>query len=238
MAPGMSVLEASRAAGIPHASVCGGRGRCSTCRVRIGEGAEHLPPPAPDEARVLARIGGAAGKVRLACQLRPTRDLAVVPLLPASAGPRDVRVQVDPGQGMEREIAVLFADLRAFTRMAEGRLAYDVVFGLNQYFAAMGQAIEGAGGRVDKFIGDGIMALFGIDLEPEAACRRALAGARAMAAALDRLNRQLEHDLREPLRMGIGLHVGHVILGEMGFGRATALTAIAIRSTSPRGSRR
>ncbi len=224
--PGMSVLEASRAAGIPHASVCGGRGRCSTCRIRVGEGAEGLPPPAPDEARVLARIGGTIGNVRLACQLRPTRDLALVPLLPASAGPRDVLVQVNPGQGIEREIAVLFADLRAFTRMAEGRLPYDVVFVLNQYFKAMGQAIEGAGGRVDKFIGDGIMALFGIDLEPEAACRRALAGARAMADALARLNQELEHDLREPLRMGIGLHVGPVILGQMGFGRATALTAI------------
>ncbi len=225
IAPGMSVLEASRAAGIPHASVCGGRGRCSTCRIRVGAGAEHLPPPAADEAKVLARIGGTIGNVRLACQLRPTENLAVVPLLPASTGPRDVHVQVSPGQGIEREIAVLFADLRAFTRMAEGRLPYDVVFVLNQYFKAMGQAIEGAGGRVDKFLGDGIMALF-VDLGPEAACRQALAGARAMALALDRLNRELAHDLREPLKMGIGLHVGPVILGEMGFGRASSLTAI------------
>jgi adenylate cyclase len=150
----------------------------------------------------------------------------VVPLLPATAGPRDVRVQVNPGQGMEREIAVLFADLRAFTRMAEGRLPYDVVFVLNQYFNAMGQAIEGAGGRVDKFLGDGIMALFGIDREPAEACRRALAGARAMAQALERLNRELAHDLRAPLWMGIGLHMGPVIVGEMGFGRASALTAV------------
>jgi adenylate cyclase len=224
--PGMSVLEASRAAGIPHASVCGGRGRCSTCRVRVGAGAEHLPPPAPDEVRVLARIGRAIGNVRLACQLRPTHDLAVVPLLPATTGPRDVQLQVNPGQGMEREIAVLFADLRAFTRMAEGRLPFDVVFVLNQYFRAMGQAIEGAGGRVDKFLGDGIMALFGIDQEPAEACRRALAGARAMAQALERLNQELERDLGAPLRMGIGLHVGPVIIGEMGFGRTTTLTAI------------
>jgi adenylate cyclase len=224
--PGMSVLEASRAAGIPHASVCGGRGRCSTCRIRVGKGAEHLPPPAPDEARVLARIGGTSGNVRLACQLRPTEDLALVPLLPATAGPHDVHVQVDPGQGMEREVAVLFADLRAFTRIAEGRLPYDVVFVLNQYFKAMGEAIERTGGRVDKFLGDGIMALFGVDLEPEAACRQALAGAHAMAHALEVINRQLAQDLREPLKMGIGLHVGPVILGEMGFGRASALTAI------------
>jgi adenylate cyclase len=226
VAPGTTVLEASRSVGIPHASVCGGRGRCSTCRVRVGEGAGHLPPPAGGEARILARIGAIDGGVRLACQLRPSYDLEVVPLLPAGAGPAEVRAQVTPGQGVEREIAVLFADLRAFTRMAEGRLPYDVVFVLNRYFKAMGQAIEDAGGRVDKFIGDGIMALFGVDLEPEEACRRALEGARAMAHALDDLNRELEHDLREPLRIGIGLHAGAVILGEMGYRRASSLTAI------------
>jgi adenylate cyclase len=223
--PGMSVLEASRAAGVPHASVCGGRGRCSTCRVRVGHGAEHLPPPAFDEARVLGRIGAGAD-VRLACQLRPTRELTVVPLLPAGAGPQDVWVRVNPGLGIERELAVLFADLRAFTRMSEGRLPYDVVFVLNQYFKAMGRAVEAQGGRVDKFIGDGIMALFGVDQEPQAACRQALAAARAMAFALEQLNQELAHDLPEPLRIGIGMHVGPAILGDMGYGRASSLTAV------------
>ena len=223
--PGMSVLEASRSAGIPHAAVCGGRGRCSTCRVRIAQGADQLAPPAADEVKVLERIGAGDG-VRLACQLRPTTSLAVVPLLPPTTSPREVRVQVNPGQGVEREIAVLFADLRAFTRMSEGRLPYDVVFVLNQYFKAMGEAIEGEGGRVDKFIGDGIMALFGIEQEPAEACRQALMGARAMAIALDKLNRQLADDLPEPLKMGIGLHAGPVILGQMGYRHATSLTAI------------
>ena len=223
--PGMSVLEASRASGVPHASVCGGRGRCSTCRVRVGHGAEHLPAPAPDEARVLARIGARAD-VRLACQLCPTHDLAVVPLLPASAGPHDVSIQVNPGLGIEREVAVLFADLRAFTRLSEGRLPYDVVFVLNQYFRATGEAIEAQGGRVDKFIGDGIMALFGVDQDPQAACRQALAAARAMAFALEQLNQELAHDLPAPLRIGIGLHVGPAILGDMGYGRASSLTAV------------
>jgi adenylate cyclase len=225
VSPGTSVLEASRAAGIPHAAVCGGRGRCSTCRIRVTEGDEHLPPPASDEARVLARIG-ATPTVRLACQLRPTHDLAVVPLLPAAAGPRDSQVRINPGQGIEREVAVMFADLRAFTRMAEGRLPYDVVFVLNQYFKAMGDAIERQGGHIDKFIGDGIMALFGLERGPEQACYQALAGARAMSSALDQLNRRLADELRGPLKIGIGLHVGPVILGQMGYGRATTLTAI------------
>jgi adenylate cyclase len=223
--PGMTVLDGSRTAGIPHAAVCGGRGRCSTCRVRIGAGAEHLPPPAEDELTVLKRIG-AVDSIRLACQLHPDHDLEVAPLLPAAAGPSGSQVQVNPGAGVEREMAVLFADLRAFTRMAEGRLPFDVVFILNQYFKAMGAAIEGSGGRVDKFIGDGIMALFGIDAEPDLACRQALLAAKTMAHRLDDLNRDIKADLPEPLRIGIGLHVGPVILGEMGYRRATSLTAI------------
>lgn len=223
--PGMTVLDGSRNAGIPHASVCGGRGRCSTCRVRLGAGSENLPEPAEDEAKVLKRIGAGEG-IRLACQLRPTSDLEVMPLLPAVAGPSSSQAQINPGSGVEREVAVLFADLRAFTRMAEGRLPFDVVFILNQYFKAMGSAIEGSGGRVDKFIGDGIMALFGIDAEPELACRQALIAARTMAVRLSDLNRDIRADLPEPLRIGIGLHAGPVILGEMGYGRATSLTAI------------
>jgi adenylate cyclase len=225
ISPGTSLLEASRSAGIPHASVCGGRGRCSTCRIRVTRGAGRLPPPAAGEARVLARIG-ATEDIRLACQVRPTHDVAVVPLLPASVGPAESRVRINPGQGIEREIAVLFADLRAFTRMAEGRLPYDVVFVLNQYFKAMGVVIEQQGGRIDKFIGDGIMALFGLEHGPEDASMQALSTARAMAKALAQLNRRLADDLREPLQIGIGLHVGPVILGQMGYGRATSLTAI------------
>ncbi|MEM9440792.1 MAG: adenylate/guanylate cyclase domain-containing protein [Pseudomonadota bacterium] len=223
--PGMTVLEGSRAAGVPHASVCGGRGRCSTCRIRVGAGAEHLPPPADDEAKVLKRIG-TADNVRLACQIRPVADLEITPLLPAMAGPSASQTQVNPGAGAERQIAVLFADIRAFTRMAEGRLPFDVVFILNQYFKAMGSAIEGAGGRVDKFIGDGIMALFGIDTEPADACRQALVAAQAMSFELDNLNKEIQAELTEPLKVGIGLHVGPVIVGEMGHRQATSVTAI------------
>jgi adenylate cyclase len=225
VASGTTVLEASRSAGVPHASVCGGRGRCSTCRVRVGAGADGLPPPSPSESRVLARLGAAAD-VRLACQLRPTGDLAVTPLLPASAGPREALRPLDPAQGIERELSVLFADLRGFTRIAEGRLPYDVVFLLNQYFRAMGEVVEREGGRVDKFIGDGIMALFGIDRPPDVAARQALAAARAMAFAIADLERHLGHDLGRPLRIAIGLHNGPVILGEMGFRGATTLTAV------------
>ena len=224
---GRSILEMSRIAGIPHASVCGGRGRCSTCRVRIGgPDRARLPPPSPEEQKVLARVDAPAN-VRLACQLRPPPGrYRVTPLLPATAGPIEAYRRQPQAHGGERYVAILFADIRGFTSISEGKLPYDVVFLLNRYFRATGQAIEAAGGRVDKFIGDGVMAIFGLDSEPQVACRQALDAARRMAEALDDLNEALSGDLDQPLRIGIGLHSGPTIVGEMGYERATQLTAI------------
>jgi adenylate cyclase len=70
------------------------------------------------------------------------------------------------------------------------------------------------------------MALFGIGSNPEEGCRLALEAARRMAVNLEEVNRVLHHDLPEPLKIGIGIHVGPVIVGEMGYGRATSVTAI------------
>jgi adenylate cyclase len=223
--PGTSVLEASRIGGIPHAHVCGGRGRCSTCRVRVRGEINSIDPPGPEELRVLRRIG-ATPNIRLACQLRPRGAVEVTPLLPPFAQAMEGRARVGLTHGSEREIAILFADIRGFTALAEGRLPYDVVFVLNRYFGAIGRAIETAGGRVDKFIGDGVMALFGIDRGAQAGCREALASARLMSDRLAVLNRSLEEELDRPLRIGIGIHCGPVIVGEMGYGNAAAITAI------------
>lgn len=223
--PGMSVLEASWQAGIPHASVCGGRGRCSTCRVRTGSGSEHLPPPDTAEQRVLERIA-APPSVRLACQLHPAADLAIAPLLQPDEATGRILAPVVPSGGEEREIVVLFADLRGFTALAEDRLPYDTVFVLNRYFAAMGGAIEASGGQIDKFVGDGVMALFGLRGTPQDGSRQAIGAARRMGAALAALNESLKAELPAPLRIGIGIHAGSAVVGEMGYGPALHVTAI------------
>ena len=141
VSPGLTILEASRLHAIPHASVCGGRGRCSTCRVRVDQGADELAPPSAEEQKVLERVG-AAPNVRLACQTRPQTDVVVTPLLPPHASPRDGFQKAASMQGQEQEIAILFADIRGFTTLSENKLPYDVVFILNRYFRAMGEAIE------------------------------------------------------------------------------------------------
>jgi len=221
---GLSVLEVSRLAGIPHASVCGGRGRCSTCRVRI-RSAQSQPPPDEAEARVLGRLG-VPPDVRLACQLRPASDLLVVPLLPATATAADGRPPDDAHRGREQEIAVLFADLRGFTRLAEHRLPYDVVFFLNRYFEAVGGAIQREGGVANQYTGDGVMALFGLDAGPVEGCRHALAAAGEMVRSVSGLSEALAADLGEPLRIGIGIHTGPAVVGRMGYGDAVYLTAV------------
>lgn len=212
---GMSVLETSRLNNIPHASVCGGRARCSTCRVRVIEGPVNEPPPDANERRVLQRVGAPAN-VRLGCQFRPTSDITITTLLPAANTDAMSGLADKYFWGVEQEITVMFCDLRGFTRLSEQRLSYDVVFLLNQYLGRMSEAISDTGGYVDKFMGDGIMAIFGMDKPVKEGARDALAATRAMGGVLDALNQSLHEELRGMLEMGIGLHAGTAILGRIG----------------------
>jgi adenylate cyclase len=174
---GFAVLDASRRAGVPHASVCGGRGRCSTCRIRVLRGFDRLPVASRSETAVLMRLR-VGPTVRLACQLRPRGDIAVLPLLPPDIGADDRRRRGTLGGDRERFVAILFVDIRQSTALVEDRLPYDVVFILNHFFEAVGGAVVAVGGAPNQFIGDGMMALFGIDCAPREACRQALAAAR------------------------------------------------------------
>ena len=222
---GWTVLEASRSAYIPHLSVCGGRGRCSTCRVRVEGDLVLQPPPAPQELAVLQRIG-AASNVRLACQLRPRRDVVVTPLLPAIRRVNTRRAPTDALGGRERKIVVLFADIRGFTKIAENKLPYDVVFLLNRYFEAVGSAVAESGGIANQYTGDGVMALFGANTNLETACRQALLASSTMIRKIEELSRELAGELQAPLRIGIGIHAGSAVVGEIGYGGTHYLTAV------------
>jgi adenylate cyclase len=218
---GQTLLEVSREAGVPHASACGGRARCSTCRVQILSGLSKLPAPGIAEARLLDRIA-APPDVRLACQTRPMGDVTVR-LLVGGSRVYDPASASDPYRwGVEREVAVMFADLRGFTRLTERRLAYDVVHLLNAYFERAARVVAARGGQVDKFMGDGLMALFAIDEPIEAGARHAAEAALDLLDVIAALNAELGAELDEPLRVAIGLHSGPAILGRIGGGEANA----------------
>ena len=221
---GMSVLEVSRMTRRAHVSVCGGRARCTTCRVQIASARGELPEPNDLEAAALQRISAPAN-VRLACQLRPEVDLTVQPLL----HPDIVAATLtEAGQefGDEREVTILFVDIRGSTSLAEARLPYDVVFLLNSLFAALAEAVENSGGYYSNFTGDGLMALFGLDGRRGEGAKAAMRCALAMFQNLDGLNEQLAGELETPIEIGIGIHTGQAIVGRMGPPKTPIVSAV------------
>ena len=224
---GMSVLEASLRYRIPHASVCGGRARCSTCRIRVRGDPGTLPAPSRREAFVLERVGaGRDPAIRLACQLRPLRDLSFWLIFPPQMNAAGVRRSVNVNSGEERYVVSMFVDMRRSTAMAEKRLPYDTMFVINRFLAAVATAVEEAGGRPNQFVGDGMLALFGLDCDRETACRRSLDAVTRIAANMAKLNQDLANDLREPIRYGIGINGGEVIIGDVGYRDRVVFTAL------------
>ena len=217
------MLETLRLNGIPHAALCGGWARCTTCRILVTEGIDRLPAPSGAEASALARIGASTG-MRLACQIRPTSDTSVVPLLAAEAGAAEGRMR-GGFEGSERLITVV--DIRGSTTLGEARLPYHVLFILNRFFRDMSNAIAATQGHYSQFTGDGLMALCGLDAgDPATGPADAVRGAREMLAHLERLNQQLKENLPEPLRIEIGIHYGEAIVGATGPPRSQIITAI------------
>jgi adenylate cyclase len=221
---GLSVLEASYRHHVPHASVCGGKGRCSTCRIRILGDHDGLPRPSAREAFVLERIGaGADPSVRLACQLRPATDLAIVPLHVSTAF---VHAKGRGHPGEERYVVSMFVDMRGSTQMAADQLPFDTVFVVNRFLGAASRAVTQAGGKVNQYLGDGMLALFGVDTSPQTACRQALDAAAMVAENIAHLNRQFAGAGHDAIRFGIGINGGEVIVGDIGYGDHISFTAL------------
>lgn len=222
---GASILEVLRANNIEHAAVCGGRGRCTTCRIQITEGLDHLSAAEEVEAIALARIDAPEG-LRLACQVRPSADIAILPLLPADATASDGR---RPGglEGQEKLMSIMFIDLRGSTKLGEEKLPYDVLFILNRFFAEMTAALHETNGHYAQFNGDGLMALYGLNAtSPKEGALEIIQGAKAMLRRLDDLNETLKSELTAPLKIGIGIHFGEAIVGVMGPPNSQLTTAI------------
>ncbi len=212
--PGMTLLEISRANGIPHPSACGGRGRCSSCRVLVIEGQDSLEPPNGIEQRMLDRIR-ASQHVRLACQIRPKASMGVRVLLGTQQMPVDSGISGGSLElGVEEELTVLFADIRGFATLAQNQLPEDVIILLNRVMGEMMQAVEARGGRVAMIQTDGIMAVFGMGGKVRAGSRAALHAAADILKAVHLVNKDIRAALPLPVRVGIGIHSGPVILSQ------------------------
>lgn len=209
-AKGLTLLEMSRMAGVEHISLCGGRGRCTTCRVVVEEGGQDLADPDPAELRSLRAVGARSG-TRLACQIRPVEPMRVYRVFRSDSG----RQRDHASGGTEQSMAILFLDIRGFTERTNGQLPYDVVFLLNRFFDAIVPAIAQAGGQVDKYLGDGLLAQFEAP-DPAASAKAGMDALTRIGEALERLNADLAAEGTDTLRIGVGLHLGELVMGEIG----------------------
>jgi adenylate cyclase len=219
---GWTVLEASRSHHIPHMSMCGGRARCSTCRVRVVSGEAHCPAPGADEAQTLARIGAPAS-VRLACQLRPHDDIAVVPLLaaaPATLLPVSVRSSV------ERDIVVMLVDWRGRTAFAERHLPQDALYFARLFNEVVVSAVRIGDQAHCEIGGDDVTVLFGLNDEFAHACRSALEAAARVERALEAFRNRHQREFGEAAPFTVVVHAGHAAVGDIGFQDAHRLVAV------------
>ena len=214
---GSTLLEASRENAIPHPSLCGGRARCSTCRVLVIDGSETLSAPGATEQALLDHIS-APPRVRLACQIRPTHGLTVQILTPVKTRDRqtDLGGEDALATGTEVTATVLIVDMRAFTELARTQFPYDLVALLNRFMGEINQAVESHGGGATMYLSDGLMAVFGLGAADRNGARAAIRAARAMMRAIDTMNEEFQSALAIPLRVGIGIHTGPVIMARIG----------------------
>jgi class 3 adenylate cyclase len=220
---GWSVLEASRSHGIAHVSICGGRARCSTCRVRVAGAPGHIGEPGRDEQRTLERVRAPAD-VRLACQLRPHGDIEVTPLF--APLPNEGRPAPVGSFGRERDVAILFVDLRRWSGLSERQWPFDLAYVLDRYFATVGAAVRESGGVPNQFIGDSVMAIFGLECDLPTACRQAVHATTLIAQRMDAWSEGFEAQFGQRLEFGMGLHAGRAAVGEVGYLETTTFTAI------------
>jgi len=128
--------------------------------------------------------------------------------------------------GVSQTITILFADIRGFTRISEHAPPEKIVSLLNRYFSAMTEIIFAHGGTLDKYLGDGLMALFGAPTTTPDDASNALNAAVAMQRRMLGINRELHDEGFPEIGVGMGLHTGEVIVGYIGSDRRSEYTAI------------
>ncbi len=222
-----TLLEAALRSGVTWAHACGGRAKCSTCRIWVVDGLEACSQRTAAETSMAERLGFTS-EVRLACQLRPEGKLCVrrlvldeTDLMMCSQLDRAAATRV----GEAKNVTILFSDVVDSTSISERLSPYDLMYLLNRYFVQVGDIIERNGGFIDRFIGDGVMAIFGIEDQPDAPFHAVNTALQILDAA-DQVKPffasmyDVEFDIR------VGLHYGEAVIGSLGSIGHERLTAI------------
>lgn len=228
---GQTILEASLAAGIPHYHACGGKGQCTTCRVLVLEGEENLSQLTSYE-KVIKEVRKFPDNVRLACQTHVMGEGVSVQRLIKDDIDRYIFINgkkenITQVMGERRKLALFFIDIRNFTPFVESHLPFDVIHIMRRVFALFQNAIELYNGQIIDTAGDGLYAVFGLETSIKKAAEAAvLTGLKILDDITIFNNTYMRPYFNHSFEVGIGVHVGKVIYGNVGIGLSNNLTVM------------
>ena len=222
-----SILLASLRNNIAHLSACGGTGKCSTCRVEILDGLENCHPRSELEEKLAKKLSFPPN-IRLGCQTKLSGNVSFRRLL-LDKRDADLNNQISEKRlesvGTIRNLTILFCDIKGFTPFSESLSAYDVIFILNRYFSIMREVIIRHGGEVNNYIGDAILAIFGLK-ESRQQSLRAVSASVEMLKEMDQFKSYLKQAYGRDFDIRVGVHYGEVISGSVGIGEDRKVTVI------------
>ncbi len=212
-----TILDCSISNQIPHIHECGGNGLCTTCRIRVLNGHDHLNPRTIKEQEI-ARVRKWDPSIRLACQCYVKGDVEIQRLVWTNSEVNKLQLETVPeGFAEERAIAILFCDIRGFTKMTLQNYSFDVAHILNRFYTVLGDPILINNGVIYQYVGDEIIGLFGVSGGMRAkTCQDAVRAALGMQYAIERLNHLELVDFNVKLELGIGINFGKAYIGHLG----------------------
>jgi adenylate cyclase len=230
---GQTILDASIKAGIPHYHACGGKGQCSTCRILVSSGGEYLSP-LNDKEVALRRKAPFPPNVRLACQAFVTGSNVQIHRMIRDE--TDLRIYIKEDTlsnaehtGKEQELALFFLDIRNFTPFMETYLPFDVIHIMRRLFSLFRNAVEANSGRIIETQGDGFYAVFGFSTAIAAGVQQACNAGFQILKDIEVFNDNYMHKhFRHRFKVGIGVHSGRVITGNIGIGVNNNLTVMGL----------
>ena len=230
--PGQTILAASIEAGIPHFHVCGGNAKCSTCRVLVLEGEEHLSRPNEKEQRLKNKMQFPPN-IRLACQSYVTGES--VKLLRVIRDEADIGMYIGAQDGLdtqqigeELELTLFFLDIRNFTSFIESNPPFDAIHIIRKLFSMFQNCITQYKGMVLETAGDGLYAVFGFEQNENSADNAVKAGLRIFSNLEEMNISYFSKFFCQDMDIGIGIHMGKVISGNFKMGDEVKTTVMGL----------
>jgi len=214
-----TILQASLEAGIPHYHACGGKARCSTCRVVVQQGEKYLSSPNKAELK-LREQKKFPENVRLACQTKVIASDVKIQRIIKDEEDLNLYVYGKSSEniqtiGDEKSMALFFLDIRDFTPFIEKHLPFDVIHIVRRLNILFNEVITIHKGKIIEYSGDGIYAVFGFDEPIREAVNNAYEAGKQILSSLNKLNdNYITKYFDYKIDAGIGLHAGRVIAGK------------------------